>query len=144
MEAELIPAIKAAQALPQMLQRTEKWWRSKDTGVEEIEELWRIYIKWQLTQLLTLKEAPPRGNEPLLGSGDPWFYLKLFFFLIFIIFFFCCHSVPLYSPPSSNPQTVVHVHESIFLFAQSFHPLTSPLTSCHPALHLWVCTHVSC
>ena len=28
-------------------------------------------------------------------------------------------------PPPSNHHTVVHVHESLFLFAQSLHPITS-------------------
>ena len=41
---------------------------------------------------------------------------------------------PLYSPPPYNHHTVVHVHESFLLFAQSLQPLTSPPVSCHPAL----------
>ena len=44
------------------------------------------------------------------------FYLKLYCI-------FPLPLVPLYAPSPSNHHTVVHVHESFFLFAQSFHPL---------------------
>ena len=38
------------------------------------------------------------------------------------MYFFHYPLVPLYPPPPSNHHTVVHVHESSFLFAQSLHP----------------------
>ena len=49
--------------------------------------------------------------------------LKIFKFLLY---FFHYHLVPLFPTPPSSHHTVVHVHESFFLFAQSLHPLTSP------------------
>ena len=45
--------------------------------------------------------------------------------------FFHYHLVPLYSPSPRNHHTVVHVHESFFLFTESRHPLKSPTFSCH-------------
>ena len=53
--------------------------------------------------------------------------------LIFIVFFSSPFS-PFILPTPSNHHTVVHVHESFFLFARLLHPAPS----CHPALHLWV------
>ena len=45
--------------------------------------------------------------------------------------FFHDHLDPLYTPRPTNHHTVVHVHESFFLFAHSLHPLTFCPTSCH-------------
>ena len=53
-------------------------------------------------------------------------------FEIFIVFFPLPFS-PFILPPTSNHHTVVHVHESFFLFAQSLHP--SPRHSCQPVLY---------
>ena len=52
-----------------------------------------------------------------------WYRLCLYFLIYNLYSIF--HLVPLYLPPPSNHHTVVHVHESFFLFAQSLHPLTS-------------------
>ena len=62
---------------------------------------------------------------------------SFFKYIIFIIFFplpFC----PLISLPPSNHHTIVHVHESFFFFAQSFHTLTSPQLAviCSPSVSL--------
>ena len=58
---------------------------------------------------------------------EGFYLLSLFCFVLFvlILLFFHYHLVPLYFPPLSNHHTVVHVHESFFLFAQSLYPLTS-------------------
>ena len=51
-------------------------------------------------------------------------YFLFFSFNLYCIFFLIFSP---FTPPSpSNPHTVVHVHESFFLFAQSLHPLLSP------------------
>ena len=57
--------------------------------------------------------------------------LMYLFNLIFIVFFPIPYS-PLLFPPASNHHTVVHVHESFFLFAQSFHCFASPYPLPHP------------
>ena len=75
-----------------------------------------------------------------LGS----FFFSFFYFLFFYFVFFHYHSVPLHHPPSHNHQTVVHVRESFFLFAQYPQPLTSPTLNCLPALYLWVCLYLAC
>ena len=49
----------------------------------------------------------------------------LYFFPIFIVFLFHYHLVPLCPPP---PAITTLVHESFFLFAQSFHPLLFNIT----------------
>ena len=59
-----------------------------------------------------------------------FFFLIYFFKIYTLLYFFHYHLLPLYTPPPSNHHTIVHVHESFFLFAQSLHPLTTP-TSCH-------------
>ena len=57
------------------------------------------------------------------------------------IFFYCSHRFfplpfsPLIPPCPHHHHTVVHVHMSFSLFAQSLHPLTFPHLSCHPALY---------
>ena len=52
------------------------------------------------------------------------FFPRLYFLFIYFIVFF---PIPfsLHICLSHNHQTAVHVHESFFLFAQSFHPLPS-------------------
>ena len=42
------------------------------------------------------------------------------------MYFFPLPFSPLTPPPPSNHHTVVHVHESFFLFAQSLHPHSPP------------------
>ena len=58
------------------------------------------------------------------------------FYLIFIVFFHY-HLVPGKPFPTSNHLTGVHVHESLFFFAQFLFLIPSLPTSCHPALHLY-------
>ena len=59
--------------------------------------------------------------------STPAYVLCSFYFILFSVFFHY-HCLPLYFP-SNNHHTVVHVHESFFLFAQSLHFLnSSPLT----------------
>ena len=49
----------------------------------------------------------------------------------FNLVFFPLPFIPFIRPSPSNYHSVVHVHESFFLFAQSFHPLmTPPLAVC--------------
>ena len=57
------------------------------------------------------------------------FVCSHFIFLIeSLLYFFLYHLVPVYSP--NNRHSVVHVHESFFLFAGPLYPLF-PHTSCH-------------
>ena len=55
-------------------------------------------------------------------------------FMYFIVFF----PLPFVPLKLHNHHTVVYVHESFFLFAQSLHPLTPPPVPqiCQPALYL--------
>ena len=69
------------------------------------------------------------------------FFLKFMWYFFFFIIFFPLPFSSLMPTPPHNHHTVVHVHESFFLFAQSLYPY--PL-SCHPALHLWVCLYFAC
>ena len=70
----------------------------------------------------------------------------LIYFFVFcsfkknLLYFFPLSFSPLISPPPSNHHTIVHVHESFFLSAQSLNPLTSP-HQLSLALNLWVCPH---
>ena len=61
--------------------------------------------------------------------STPAYVLCSFYFILFSVFFHY-HCLPLYFP-SNNHHTVVHVHESFILSAQSLQPLTPPTTSCH-------------
>ena len=66
--------------------------------------------------------------------------INLFFFLKFNLYciFSVIRLVPLYLPLPSNHHTVVHAHESFFLFAQLLYSLLSPLnlSSCSPSMSL--------
>ena len=75
-------------------------------------------------------------RHPYLRLSSGIFWGDENFLLIFIVLFFHYHLVPLDPPPLNRHCTVVCVHESFFLFAHSVHRLTSPTTSCQPALHL--------
>ena len=91
-----------------------------------------LHAKW----LCAITKWPPFWDFLLLTT------LTLYFYLVFIVFF-PLPFTPLTPPPPSNHHTVVHVHESFFLFSSIPLPLTShPSTSCHPAL--WVCPHFPC
>ena len=79
----------------------------------------RYWFISSLTVLHIIKEAPILEKYGLFALKQHFLY-----FLLSLLYFFHHHLVPLYSPPSINHHTVVHVPESIFLFAQSL-PSTS-------------------
>ena len=64
-------------------------------------------------------------------------YFILFIYFFWFILFYCIFLLPfilLILPPHWSHHTVVHVHESIFLFAWSLHPLI-PLHIRHLAVY---------
>ena len=60
-----------------------------------------------------------------------FFFFKLVLLFIYFLNLYCIffhyHLLLLCPPPPSNHHTVVHIHESFFLFALSLGPLTLPL-----------------
>ena len=88
--------------------------------------------KWPKISFLT-PEAPQfriRKYVTCLSRfhGPTFFFLLLFYFICYLIFIviFPLPFSPLIPLSHHNYHTVVHVPESFFLFAQSFHLFTSP------------------
>ena len=79
--------------------------------------------------LPTLVHVAVTDSFLLLYTIHLWIYRILFIHSIFYLIFSVLFPLP-FSPhiplPPGNDHTVVHVHESFLLFAQSLLPLTSP------------------
>ena len=71
---------------------------------------------------LPLLTSPP---IPLLPANHH-FVLSIWVCFFFYCIFFHYHLVPFYPPPTCDHHTVVHVHESFFLFAQYPYHISSP------------------
>ena len=95
---------------------------------------------WSLTR--PHKESC-RNNLVMEDVGHRLIFLWFFKNIILIVFFPLPFS-PLIPSPPSNQHTVVHIHGSFLLSAQSLYPSLNTPTSCCPALHLGVCPHFPC
>ena len=76
------------------------------------------------TYLNMIKAIYDKPTDNILLSGVLT-QLKTFYLFICIIFF-PLPFIPLILPSLHNHHTVVHVHKSFFLFAQSLHPHCPP------------------
>ena len=82
-----------------------------------------------ITQVCALtgnQTGDPLVHRPALNPLSHTRQRFILFFKKYLLHFFHYHLVPLYPPPRHNHHTVVHVHESFFLFALPLHSLTSP------------------
>ena len=84
------------------------------------------------------------GSAMRLQGIEYIFNLIIFFPLQFISLI--PFSTFTHHPPPCNHNTVIHVHESFFIFIQSFHPLTSSLAPQREQLPtaLYVCLSLFC
>ena len=78
-----------------------------------------------------IKPALLGRDKQCLTSAKLRTFIYLFIYLLTLFNdFYCIFSitslVPIYSPPLHNHHTVVHVHESFFLFAKSLLPQPPP------------------